>query len=71
MLFRSGASGEFVAGDIVNIAGPDGTVLARGKSGYGSDEIPAIAGRHGADLAARFPSRKRLEVVHRNDLVLL
>ena len=35
------------------------------------DEIAAIAGRHGNDLAARFPTRKRLEVVHRNDLVLL
>ena len=67
----TGANGEFAAGDIVNIAGPDGTVFARGKAGYGSEEISAIAGLHGTDLAARFPARKRLEVVHRNDLVLL
>ena len=67
----TGASGEFAAGDIVNIAGPDGAVFARGKAGYGSDEIPAIAGLHGTDLMTRFPARKRLEVVHRNDLVLL
>jgi glutamate 5-kinase len=67
----TGASGEFAAGDIVNIAGPDGTVFARGKSGYSSEEIHAVAGCHGDDLATRFPARKRLEVVHRNDLVLL
>ena len=65
------ARGEFAAGDIVNIAGPDETVFARGKSSFTSEEIPAIAGRHGDDVRALYPSRKRLEVVHRNDLVLL
>lgn len=67
----TGASGEFAAGDIVNIAGPDGTVFARGKSTFGSEEIPAIAEKKGDAVAALYPSRKRLEVVHRNDLVLL
>ena len=67
----TGAKGEFAAGDIVNIAGPDRVTFARGKVSYGSDEIPALAGKHGDDLAALYPNRKRLEVVHRNDLVLL
>ena len=67
----TGSTGEFAAGDIVNIAGPTGAVFARGKTGYGSEEIPAIAEKKGEAVAALYPSRKRLEVVHRNDLVLL
>lgn len=67
----TGAKGEFAVGDIVNIAGPDGAIFARGKSAYASEEIPAIAEQQGPAVAALYPSRKRLEVVHRNDLVLL
>ena len=67
----TGVQGEFDAGDIVNIAGPDSTVFARGKVSFSSDEIPSLAGRHGDEVAALHPTRKRLEVVHRNDLVLL
>ena len=67
----TGTRGEFTAGDIVNLAGPDGIVFARGKVAFGSDEIPALAGRKGDAVAALYPARKRLEVIHRNDLVLL
>jgi glutamate 5-kinase len=67
----TGAKGEFAAGDIVNIAGPEKEVFARGKAAFGSDEIPALAGKHRDDVAALYPTRKRLEIVHRNDLVLL
>ncbi len=67
----TGASGQFRAGDIVNVAAPDGTVFARGKTAYGSDEIPLLAEKHGDEMGALFPNRKRHEVVHRNDLVLL
>jgi glutamate 5-kinase len=67
----TGARGEFSAGEIVNIAGPDDSVFARGKVGFSSDEIAAIAGQKGEAVALRHPNRKRLEVVHRNDLVLL
>jgi len=67
----TGGRGKFAAGDIVNIAGPDGVVIARGKAGFGSEEIRAIAGKQGDAVAALHPTRRRLEVVHRNDLVLL
>ncbi len=67
----TGAAGEFSAGEIVNIAGPEEIVFARGKATFASDEIPALAGKKGDELAALHPGRKRLEVVHRNDLVLL
>jgi glutamate 5-kinase len=77
----TGASGGFAPGDIVNIAGPDlpagaganegGTVFARGVAAYGADEIPRIAGKSTDDLRALRPDRKHLEVVHRDNLVLL
>lgn len=67
----TGANGAFAEGDIVNIAGPDGTVVARGKAAFSSEEIPALAGRQSDELAALHPGRRRLEVVHRNDLVLI
>ncbi|HVS54461.1 MAG TPA: glutamate 5-kinase [Opitutaceae bacterium] len=67
----TGARGEFAAGEVVNIAGPDGIVLARGKTAFASEEISIIAGKKGDEVRARFPSRKRLEVVHRDELALL
>ena len=67
----TGTKGEFAAGEIVNIAGPEKEVFARGKVAFSSEEISAIAGKHGDEVAALHPARKRLEIVHRNDLVLL
>jgi glutamate 5-kinase len=67
----TGVKGEFDAGEIVNIADPARQTFARGKVTFASAEIPAIAGKHGDAVAALYPTRKRLEVVHRNDLVLL
>jgi glutamate 5-kinase len=67
----TGSAGDFAAGDVVDIAGPDGTVVARGKTAFASDEIAAIAGKKSDQVVALYPSRKRTEVVHRNDLVLL
>lgn len=67
----TGSSGAFGAGDVVNISGPDGAVVARGKTAFGSDEVSAVAGMRSEQVRALHPSRKRIEVVHRNDLVLL
>jgi glutamate 5-kinase len=67
----TGATGDFDAGEIVDIAGPDGQVFARGKTGFSCADVAQIAGLKGDAVAAVHPGRKRLEVVHRNDLVLL
>jgi glutamate 5-kinase len=67
----TGSTGEFAAGDVVDIAGPDGTVIARGKAGFGSMEIPALAGKKGDQVRELHPSRRKIEIVHRNDLALL
>lgn len=65
------AQGDFAAGEIVNIAGPDGRVFARGKAAFGAGEVARLAGRQGDEVSALFPGRRRLEVVHRNDLVVV
>ncbi len=67
----TGATGGFAAGDIVNIACPDAAVFARGVAAFAEDEIPRIAGQSTDELRALFPGRKHLEVVHRDNLVLL
>jgi len=64
-------SGEFAAGEIVNVAGPDEIVFARGKAAFSNEEVRGLAGKKGDEVALLHPTRKRLEVVHRNDLVLL
>jgi glutamate 5-kinase len=67
----TGADGEFAAGDVVNIAAPDGTVIARGTTSFSSSVVATIAGKKGDELHTLFPGRKHLEVVHRDDLVVL
>ena len=67
----TGATGGFAAGDIVNVAGPDDAVFARGVAAFADDEIARIAGQSTGELRALFPGRKHLEVVHRDNLVLL
>jgi glutamate 5-kinase len=67
----TGSRGAFSAGEIVDILGPEGVLVARGISSFDHTDIPRIAGRTSDQLRQLFPGRKRLEVVHRNDLVVL
>jgi glutamate 5-kinase len=38
---------------------------------FGEDEIPRIAGKTTDELRTLYPGRKHLEVIHRDNLVLL
>ena len=60
-------SGEFDAGDPVELITAQGEVVARGLVGYDSADLPELLGRKTVDLPVEF----RREVVHRDDLVLL
>ncbi|GAA1848104.1 glutamate 5-kinase [Pseudonocardia ailaonensis] len=62
-----GVEGDFVSGDVVDLVGPGGVVVARGVVNYDSAELPAIIGRRSADL----PRAHRREIVHADDLVPL
>ena len=57
-------SGDFAAGDPVELVGPDGAPVARGLVAYDAAELPALLGRSTRGSGLR-------EVVHRDDLVVL
>jgi glutamate 5-kinase len=63
----TGYRGDFESGDVVDLVGPDGSVVARGFVGHDAAELPGIVGRALADL----PVDQRREVVHADDLVAL
>jgi glutamate 5-kinase len=67
----TGLVGTFVAGDPVDIAGPDGVPVARGLVNFDSTELPALLGRSSKDLKRELGAAYEREVVHRDDLVLL
>jgi glutamate 5-kinase len=60
-----GITGDFVAGDVVDLVGPHGVVVARGVVGFDASELPELIGRRSHDVA---PEQRR-EVVHADDLV--
>ena len=68
------AEGRFERGDAVSIARDDGSSrqqLARGLASYGRDEVDRICGRRSEEIEALLGYRRRDEIVHRDDLVLL
>jgi glutamate 5-kinase len=67
----TGATGAFVAGDPVDLAGPDGVPVARGLVNFDAAEIPNLVGRSSQDLKRDLGAAYEREVVHRDDLVLL
>ncbi|MGI8667557.1 MAG: glutamate 5-kinase [Jatrophihabitans sp.] len=60
-------SGDFSAGDPVELADQAGQVLARGLVGLDSEDLPALLGKSSPDL----PAELRREAVHRDDLIIL
>jgi glutamate 5-kinase len=63
----TGVKGGFDADDAVEIAGPDGTVFAKGIVRLDAAALREVAGRRTYDLPEGVPH----EVVHRDDLVVL
>ncbi|MFZ2015952.1 MAG: PUA domain-containing protein, partial [Nocardioides sp.] len=67
----TGCSGTFVAGDPVDLAGPDGIPVARGLVNFDAEEIPRLVGKTSATLRRELGAAYEREVVHRDDLALL
>ena len=63
--------GSFERGDPVAIAGPGGTVLARGLAGYDAADAARIAGTKSDAQAALLGYAPRTALVHRDHLVLV
>lgn len=61
----TGVTGGFSSGDVVELAGPDGEICARGVVSYDADDIVDMLGKSRDDL----PSDYRRPVIHADDLV--
>ena len=64
-------SGQFDRGDVLDILGPDGRVVARGLSEYPADDAGRILGLGRSAQAAALGYAPRSALVHRNHLVLV
>ena len=58
-------SGRFYGGDVVELRGPDTTMIARGVVAYDATELAAMMGRSTSEL----PGELRRPAVHADDLV--
>lgn len=63
--------GAFSAGVPVDLAAPDGTVIARGLVGYSSEDLRVMAGLTTSELRERLGENYGRSVVHRDAMVLL
>ncbi len=63
--------GHFTAGEPVNLARADGSVVARGLVNYDAEELPTLLGRSTRDLSAELGAGYDRTVVHRDALVVL
>ncbi|WP_200894472.1 glutamate 5-kinase [Sphingomonas sp. SRS2] len=63
--------GRFARGDVIDIAGPDGHVLARGLAEYDAADAAKIVGRRSDALEAILGYAPRSALVHRDHMVLL
>ncbi|MDN5636083.1 MAG: glutamate 5-kinase [Brevibacterium sp.] len=66
----TGVTGEFEAGDPIEIRNLADEVIARGMTNFSAHELPAMFGLTTDELGTRLGSDYRKEVIHRNDLVL-
>ncbi|MBM6589919.1 glutamate 5-kinase [Brevibacterium sp. RIT 803] len=66
----TGVTGDFEAGDPIEIRNLGGEVIARGMTNFSSQELPGMFGMSTDELGTRLGNDYRKEVIHRNDLVL-
>jgi glutamate 5-kinase len=66
-----GVNGQFEAGDAVEMASEDGTVIARGLVNYSAAELPQMLGRSTQELGKALGRGYDREVIHVDDLVLI
>ncbi|MCE5237874.1 glutamate 5-kinase [bacterium] len=62
--------GDYEAGDLVSVVGPEGREIARGLVNYSVDEVRRIAGRHSRDIGRILGHAGADEVIHRDNMVL-
>lgn len=64
-------SGDFAAGDAVDLLDEAGHPIARGLVSFDAHEVPALLGKNTKQIAKEFGADYERPLVHRDDLVLL
>jgi len=67
----TGCGGEFEEGATVEVRGPAGDEFARGAVAFSSVELRRALGKTNRELIGLYPERKHVEVIHRDQMVLL
>lgn len=65
------AEGKFDKGDVVALYDPDGTLIGRGLTNYGADELQRIKGLKSAKIAQILGHCPYEEVIHRDNLAVV
>ncbi len=65
------AEGKFRAGSLVNIRNTEGKTIARGLTAYDRDDIERIMGKRSVDVPFVLGDRHHVEVIHRDNMVIL
>ena len=63
--------GRFHRGDVVALAGPEGTAFAHGLVNYGAGEVQRLQGRASSAISTVLGYAYEPELVHRDNLILL
>lgn len=64
-------SGSFLAGQVVNLRSPQGVVIARGICTFDQAHLLTALGKDSSAIRRLYPERSRVEVVHRDSMVLM
>ncbi len=67
----TGISGDFTRGDVVDITGPSGALIARGLIGYDWVDAQRIIGKKSAEMEKILGHAPRATMIHRDDMVML
>jgi glutamate 5-kinase len=66
----TGSHGRYARGDVIDISGPDGAIIARGLAQYDSADAERIIGKRSEEVTALL-GVQRTAMVHRDHMVLL
>lgn len=64
-----GVDGEFARGDLVEVVGPDGAIVARGLCQYAAGSVRRVSGKHTREIEAILGFSYGDTVIRRDDLV--
>ena len=65
------STGKFVRGDLVSCVDHQGNEIARGLVNYNAEETQRIMGKSSSELSDILGYANDVELIHRNDLVVL